>query len=131
LGEFTAKENVSLPLIISGLKDSEAEERAEQLLIKVGLKDRMTHRPGQLSGGEQQRVAIARAIVNKPLVVLSDEPTGNLDFSTAKQIQDLLFGLQDELKSLMLIVTHNRELAASCKYCFEMQPGGDVVDVPR
>ncbi len=129
LGEFDAIENVAMPLIIAGTPSTEAIEQAQVVLERVGLKERMTHRPGQLSGGEQQRVSIARAIVTKPQVILADEPTGNLDFVTARQIQELLLQIQKEMGSTMIVVTHNLELAQSMDFVFEMLPGGKLVPV--
>lgn len=126
LPEFDALENVAMPLIISGTYEGEAHGRAEALLKRVGLSERLRHRPSQLSGGEQQRVAIARAVVSKPDVVLADEPTGNLDAVSARDVQELLLELRAELNNLMIVVTHNTELARSMDAVFEMQPGGEL-----
>lgn len=112
--DFTALENVMIPLLVAGRKRSEAIAKAEQLLMLVGLKDRTSHRPNQLSGGEQQRVAVARALVNDPKIVLADEPSGNLDTSTGRRLHDLLFELNAENGTTFLIATHNRELADRC-----------------
>jgi lipoprotein-releasing system ATP-binding protein len=127
LPEFNALENVSLPLIMSGVGETEALERSGALLDKVGLAARKTHLPSQLSGGEQQRVAIARALVARPAVVLADEPTGNLDLTTASEIQRLLLEINREQGSTLIIVTHNHELARSLDMVVEMYPGGALV----
>ncbi len=113
LSEFTCIENVMMPGIIAGMDMNLVRERAEDLLEKVGLADRMTHRPGELSGGEQQRAAVARALVNEPSMVLADEPTGNLDTGTAGAVQELFLSLNRDLEITFLIVTHNREMAAN------------------
>lgn len=124
LPEFDALENVAMPLIISGTYPAEAEERANEILKRVGLGERLRHRPSQLSGGEQQRVAMARAVVCRPDVILADEPTGNLDAATSRGIQDLLLELREELDNVLVVVTHNLELARSMSCVFEMLPGG-------
>ena len=111
LPEFTALENVMLPQMIRGLKKSETVKRSEEILSYLGLGDRITHRPAELSGGEQQRVAIARAVANAPLVLLADEPTGNLDPSTAFYVFDALEALVRQSGLAALIATHNHELA--------------------
>jgi lipoprotein-releasing system ATP-binding protein len=114
MDDFTAVENVMMPQLVAGAKRSDAAARAEQLLAMVGLKDRTSHRPKQLSGGEQQRVAVARALANDPPIVLADEPSGNLDTSTGRRLHDLLFQLNAENDTTFLIATHNRELADRC-----------------
>ena len=129
LGEFSALENVAMPLIILRIAKEEALSRARELLRKVGLESRLHHRPGQLSGGEQQRVSIARALISKPRVVLADEPTGNLDIRTAREVQELLKQMNSELGNLMIIVTHLDELAAGMDCVLEMAPGGRLTDV--
>jgi lipoprotein-releasing system ATP-binding protein len=111
LREFTALENVMMPLLIAGTPGHEASDRARVLLEQVGLGRRTTHKPNELSGGEQQRVAVARALVNRPLVILADEPSGNLDTHTSEQLHDLFFGLRDERGAALVLATHNRELA--------------------
>jgi lipoprotein-releasing system ATP-binding protein len=111
LREFTALENVMMPLLIGGAPLERARSRAEELLAAVGLAGRMTHRPAQLSGGEQQRCAVARALVHDPKVVLADEPSGNLDHANSMRLHDLLFGLAREFETALVVVTHNRGLA--------------------
>lgn len=123
LPEFTALENVMIPALIANEKESRAREKALQLLDKVGLKDRASHKPGQLSGGEQQRVAIARALVNSPDLLLADEPTGNLDSATKEEIHSLLFDLRKSLGQTIILVTHDPALAALCDRCLEMKDG--------
>ena len=111
LREFSALENVMMPLRIAGWSEPRARSRAEQMLAEVGLAGRMTHRPAALSGGEQQRCAVARALIHDPDVVLADEPTGNLDHANGQMVADLLFRLARELETAVVIVTHNRQLA--------------------
>lgn len=112
LPEFTALENTMMPALISGVKKKIAMESAEQILLRVGLKDRLEHKATELSGGEQQRVALARALVLKPSLLLADEPTGNLDKHTSDQVHELIFELNTELNMTMVVVTHNMELAS-------------------
>lgn len=111
LPEFSALDNVIMPQLIAGATKKKAQERAEELLEKMGLADRMEHRPSELSGGEQQRVAIARALANRPRLILADEPTGNLDEKTGNGVMDMLLELSKEEGISALIATHNNKLA--------------------
>ena len=111
LPEFSALENVMMPALIGGAKRNEAKQRALELLEAVGLTDRANHKPAQLSGGEQQRVAIARALINRPSVVLADEPTGNLDTHNRDEIQRLLFEVREKFGQTIVMVTHDERLA--------------------
>jgi len=111
LPEFSALENVMMPALIQGRKKGDAREGAEAILIRVGLRERLSHRVGELSGGEQQRVALARALMLKPALLLADEPTGNLDKKNSEQVHELLVELNHELRMTMVVVTHNMELA--------------------
>lgn len=123
LREFTALENVMMPALIAGTPFQEASRTAESLLADVGLSERTTHKPRQLSGGEQQRVAVARALVNEPLVLLADEPSGNLDTETSGQLHDLLFELRDRHRLSIVVVTHNPELARRADRALVLQGG--------
>ena len=124
LPEFTALENVAMPLMLrDGTSYKKVKEQAEYLLNKVGLSHRLTHKPGELSGGERQRVALARALVTQPKLMLVDEPTGNLDRKTAVKIFELLQDLRAELNMAMLIVTHDEALAQSADIVKHMQDG--------
>jgi len=120
---FTAKENVELSMSIAGLKRVERRKRAEALLEIVGLKERMNHKPAELSGGEQQRVAIARALVNEPRFLLMDEPTGNIDSKTAGEIMGLIKRLNKERGVTIIMVTHDQQLAAQTKRTLQMFDG--------
>ncbi len=111
LPEFNSLENTMMPALIHGLPHREARERAAAILHEVGLGDRITHKPGELSGGEQQRVAVARALVMEPEIILADEPTGNLDSETGKKIEDILLDLNRMKRITLVVVTHNRSLA--------------------
>ncbi len=111
LPEFTALENVCIPAFIAGKTKHEAEQRAKELLDTLKVSHRIHHKPSELSGGEQQRVAVARALMNKPAVILADEPSGNLDTANARSLHELFFELRDQLKQTFIIVTHNEELA--------------------
>jgi len=111
LPEFNALENVMIPLLIDGISKRKAKTQGIELLEKVGLKDRLLHRTGELSGGEQQRVAVARALIHHPELLLADEPTGNLDRKNSEQVHDLLMKLNQEYNMTMLVVTHNKALA--------------------
>ncbi len=111
LREFSALENVMMPLLIGGVEEPRARSRAEEVLARVGLAGRMSHRPNQLSGGEQQRCAVARALVNDPKILLADEPSGNLDESNANRLHDLLFELSRDFETALVLVTHNKSLA--------------------
>ena len=123
LPEFTAVENVMMPMLIAGAKRSEAEVRAKELLGMVGMTHRAEHKPEALSGGEQQRVAIARALINRPSVVLADEPTGNLDTTTRDEIQRLFVELRDRTGQTFVIVTHDVALAERSDRTIRMSDG--------
>jgi lipoprotein-releasing system ATP-binding protein len=112
LPEFTALENICMPAFIAKKSKSEAKEKALHLLEILGLKDRALHKPNTLSGGEQQRVAVARALINNPSLIMADEPSGNLDSNSAKDLHQLFFQLRDQFKQTFIIVTHNEDLAA-------------------
>ncbi len=130
LNEFNALENVCIPAYIGGKSRGATEKRAKELLEYLGLKDRITHKPSELSGGEQQRVAIARSLINSPQVVLADEPTGNLDTATSNDIHQLIFELRRDLQQTFVIVTHNEELAMRCDRTLLMADGLIVDQVP-
>ena len=123
LPEFSAVENVMIPALIGGASARDARARAEELLGLVGLEGRLTHKPSELSGGEQQRVAIARAIVQSPAILFADEPSGNLDTRTKEDIHALFFRLREELGQTTVIVTHDPSLAALCDRTCHMQDG--------
>ena len=123
LPEFSALENVMIPALIAGRGVSDAETAAKKLLGEVGLSERLSHKPSELSGGEQQRVAIARALVNSPAVVFADEPTGNLDSVTKQEIHRLFFDLRDKFSQTIIIVTHDPQLASICDRSLTMVDG--------
>lgn len=123
LPEFTALENVCMPGFIARKSTSEVRRKAEELLVLLGLKERLDHKPSQLSGGEQQRVAVARALINNPAVVFADEPSGNLDSANARELHKLFFHLRDTLSQTFVIATHNEELAAMADRKIIMKDG--------
>jgi lipoprotein-releasing system ATP-binding protein len=131
LPDFTALENVMLPGLIARESRSVVRSRAESLLARVGLKDRVTHRPGELSGGEQQRVAVARAIVQEPRAVLADEPTGNLDPHTGEGVQELLLELNRERDITLVVVTHSTTLASAMDRTLRLSTGRIAADTPH
>lgn len=131
LPEFTALENVLMPALISGKSIGHTKEKGEALLQSVGLKDRLHHRPNELSGGEQQRVAVARALMNNPKLILADEPSGNLDRESSEKLHDLLFHLCEEKKQSFVIVTHNEQLAARSHRTIKMFDGKISSDTRR
>jgi lipoprotein-releasing system ATP-binding protein len=123
LPEFSSLENVMIPALIAGRSSRDARREAESLLGRMGLSERASHKPSELSGGEQQRVAIARALVNHPAVLFADEPTGNLDSATKEEIHKLFFELRDSLGQTIIIVTHDPALAALCDRSLTMKDG--------
>jgi lipoprotein-releasing system ATP-binding protein len=123
LPDFSALENVMFPALIQGIEPERAQQQAEQLLDKVGLKDRASHRPGKLSGGEQQRVAVARSVILEPKLILADEPTGSLDLRIGEEVQDLLFQLNEEKGIALIVATHNREFAKKIGRRTELKDG--------
>jgi lipoprotein-releasing system ATP-binding protein len=123
LREFTAQENVMMPLLIAGELEDRARSRAEELLAAVGLAGRMSHRPSALSGGEQQRAAVARALATDPLVVLADEPSGNLDHANSERLHELFARLAREFETALVVVTHNRLLAARADRVLSLDGG--------
>lgn len=131
LPEFTMLENVAIPALIGGMKRADAYERARQLLDYMKLSDRLDHKPSQLSGGECQRVAVARALVNKPKVILADEPSGSLDTQNKQDLHQLFFDLRDEFKQTFVIVTHDESLAAQADRTLHMRDGVIIDDEHR
>ena len=123
LEDFTAAENVMIPMLVAGENKVTAMPKAEQLLAEVGLEDRRTHRPSQLSGGEQQRIAVARALANEPKLLFADEPSGNLDTQTGRMLHQLFDRLNKEKQIAFVIATHNQELAAQCQYQYRLENG--------
>lgn len=128
LSKLTALENVELPLIYAGMNHKERVHKAKDVLEKVGLGDRLNHRPNELSGGQKQRVAIARALVNEPAIILADEPTGNLDSTSEKEIMELFKKLNDQGKTI-IVVTHEPEVGKSCKRVIRFRDGEIIEDV--
>ena len=123
LREFSALENVMMPLLIGGSSSQQARSRAEEVLSEVGLAGRMSHRPSELSGGEQQRCAVARALVHDPSVVLADEPSGNLDHANAERLHEIFFRLAREYETAVVVVTHNRQLAGRADRILLLEDG--------
>jgi lipoprotein-releasing system ATP-binding protein len=123
LPDFSALENVMFPALVQGMEAAQARHQAQELLEVVGLKDRLSHRPGKLSGGEQQRVAVARAVILKPKLVLADEPTGSLDPRIGEGVQNLLFRLNEEQGIALIVATHNRQFADSIGRRTELREG--------
>ncbi len=126
LPEFTAEENIALAARIGGVSANESMKKAQGLLKRLGLADRAHHKPSELSGGEQQRVAVCRALINRPQVILADEPTGNLDSENARAMHQLFIELRDEMEQSFVIVTHNEELAALGNRVLRMKDGSFV-----
>lgn len=129
LPEFTSLENISIPALIGGMEQKEATERAKELLYYMGLGARCNHKPSELSGGERQRVAVARALVNRPAVILADEPSGSLDSQNKQELHKLFFKLRDEMKQTFVIVTHDNTLANDADRVLHMRDGRIVDDI--
>jgi lipoprotein-releasing system ATP-binding protein len=130
LPEFSALENICIPGYIHGMKREEVEARAMKILDRLGVSNRYDHKPSELSGGEQQRVAVARALINDPLLIFADEPSGNLDSKNAEELHKLFFELRDEFKQTFIIVTHNEDLAHMADRMLEMKDGVILGSVP-
>ena len=130
LPEFTLLENVAMPALIGGAKRSDAYERARELINYLGLKDRESHRPAEWSGGERQRAAVARALINRPKVVLADEPSGSLDSKNRQELHKLFFDLRRDMNQTFVIVTHDETLAADCDRIIKMRDG-QIVDITK
>ncbi len=123
LPEFTAIENICIPAYIKGISKQEAEKKATELLKLLNLTERAQHKPSELSGGEQQRIAVARALINEPAIIFADEPSGNLDSKSSKELHQLFFELRKQLNSTFVIITHNEELAMMCDRKLIMKDG--------
>tara|TARA_R110002072_G_scaffold10821_2_gene50001 strand:- start:2314 stop:2964 length:651 start_codon:yes stop_codon:yes gene_type:complete len=123
LPEFTAEENIILPALIKGVSQTDAKKDAQKLLTMLGLQNRSSHKPNELSGGEQQRIAVARALINRPKVIFADEPSGNLDSKNSKELHQLFFDLRDNFNQTFVIVTHNKELAKMTDRQLVMEDG--------
>ena len=123
LPEFTACENIMLPALIKGINKKVAKEQALELLINVGLENRAQHKPSELSGGEQQRTAVCRALINKPKIIFGDEPSGNLDTQSSRDLHELFFKLRDDFNQTFVLVTHNKELSAMADRALTMVDG--------
>ena len=128
LPEFTAAENVAIPAMIAGMSKRQALSEAEQLLTQLGLADRLKHRPTQLSGGEKQRTAVARALINRPTLILADEPSGSLDTQRKEELIELFFELRDQLGQTFLIVTHDEDFAQRADRTLSLQDGRIIAD---
>lgn len=128
LPEFTAAENVAIPAMIAGTSKRQALSEAEQLLTQLGLADRLKHRPAQLSGGEKQRTAVARALINRPTLILADEPSGSLDTQRKEELIELFFELRDQLGQTFLIVTHDEDFAQRADRTLSLQDGRIIAD---
>lgn len=131
LTEFTAQENVALPALIAGMSRRKAMEKAKDLLVQLGLGERLSHKPAEMSGGERQRTAIARALVNDPEIIFADEPTGSLDSANRQEIQNIFVDLRDRLGQTIVMVTHDASLAAIANRTVEMADGRISAPIPH